>query len=80
MELKNITLIDPMTVKVILPYSTYFFSLDIFNKSEKIVCHVEEPINGDKVKYEFKSQKHAWMCLRDKIREAKNKEIEISWK
>ena len=66
-----------MKIKITLPYSTYFFSLDIFNKSEKIVCHVEEPINGDRVKYEFRSQKHAWMCLKDKIKEAKTPNIEI---
>lgn len=65
-------------IKVSLSYSTYFFSLDIFNKSEKIVCHVEEPINGNRVKYEFKSQQHAWMCLKDKIKEARTTNVEIS--
>ena len=71
-------MIEPLNIKVVLPYSTYFFSLNILNESEKIICHVEDPIDGDRRKYEFKSQKHAWMCLRDKIKEAKPKEVKIS--
>ena len=63
--------LSKMKIKIILPYSTYIFSLDIFHKSEKILCHVEEPIDGNRIQYEFKSQKHAWMCLKDKIKEAK---------
>ena len=75
MKKKNLS---KMKIKITLPYSTYFFSLDIFNKSEKIVCHVEEPIYDDRVKYEFRSQKHAWMCLKDKIKEARTTNVEIS--
>tara|TARA_Y100001970_G_C14198891_1_gene839879 strand:+ start:1130 stop:1333 length:204 start_codon:yes stop_codon:yes gene_type:complete len=67
-----------MKIKITLPYSTYFFSLDIFNKSEKIICHVEDPIEGDRIEYEFKSQKHALMCLKDKIKEARITNVEIS--
>ena len=50
----------------------------MLNESEKIICHAEDPIDGDRRKYEFKSQKHAWMCLKDKIEEAKNKDIKVS--
>ena len=71
-------MIETLNIKVVLPYSTYFFSLNMLNESEKIICHVEDPIDGDRRKYEFKSQKHAWMCLKDKIKEAKSKEVEIS--
>jgi len=73
-------MIEPLNIKVVLPYSTYFFSLNMLNESEKIICHVEDPIDGDRRKYEFKSQQHALMCLKDKIKEAKSKEVEISWK
>ena len=71
-------MIDSLNIKVVLPYCTYFFSLNMLNESEKIICHVEDPIDGDRRKYEFKSQQHAWMCLKDKIKEAKSKEVEIS--
>lgn len=71
-------MIQPLNIKVVLPYSTYFFSLDMLNKSQKITCYVKEPTDGMKVKYEFKSQEHAWLCLKDKIRESENIDIEIS--
>ena len=71
-------MIEPLNIKVVLPYCTYFFSLNMLSESEKIICHVEDPIDGDRRKYEFKSQQHAWMCLKDKIKEAKSKEVEIS--
>ena len=71
-------MIEQLNIKVELPYSTYFFSLDMLNESEKIICHAEDPIDGDRRKYEFKSQQHAWMCLKDKIEEVKNKDIKVS--
>jgi hypothetical protein len=50
----------------------------MLNESEKIICHAEDPIDGDRRKYEFKSQQHAWMCLKDKIEEATLRKVEIS--
>jgi len=72
---KSQSVIDNNRTRKVIPKGE---KIQYFQGEEYVTESHFNPIEGDRIKYEFKSQKHAWMCLKDKIKEARTTNVEIS--